>query len=340
MMLWILFGVLCLLAIGFAAWPLYTREGRMTPLLTIVIVAMVALPAGLYYRQGSPELPSAGSSAPEVDDLVHELAKRLENNPDDLTGWRMLGRSYLAIRNFQGAINAFERVLELEPTPSAQTLSSLGEAKLIVAGGSMSMEVTTLFENALAIDPNNLPALYYSGEAAAERNDTALALSRWQRLLNLNVPPEIRPVVEQRVAEIAGQMGGTLPADHPPIEGGGQDTGPAAIFNARVSLSAAAKAAIDSDAVVFVIARDPSQPIPPIAVQRRMLSDLPAQVAFSDADSMMAGRSLSQFAEVEVLVRVAVSGQRTQQSGDWIGRGIVRTQDSGSVEIEISEQVP
>ena len=57
-------------------------------------------------------------------------------------------------------------------------------------------------------------------------------------------------------------------------------------------------------------------------------------------DSMMAGRSLSQFAEVEVLVRVAVSGQRTQQSGDWIGRGIVRTQDSASVDIEISEQVP
>ncbi len=131
-MLWILFGFLCLLAIGFAAWPMYARDSRITPLLVIVIVTLVVLPAGMYYVQGSPDLPSAGSSAPEVDDLVNELARRLENNPEDLTGWRMLGRSYLAIRNFPGAIKAFERVLELEPTPSAQTLSSLGEAKLIV----------------------------------------------------------------------------------------------------------------------------------------------------------------------------------------------------------------
>jgi cytochrome c-type biogenesis protein CcmH len=340
MMLWILFGALCLVAIGFAAWPLYAREGRMTPLLAIVIVTLVALPAGLYLRQGSPDLPSAGSSAPEVDDLVHELAKRLEQNPDDLTGWRMLGRSYLAIRNFPGAINAFERVLELEPTPSAQTLSSLGEAKLIVAGGNMSMEVTTLFENALAIDPNNLPALYYSGVAAAERDDKALALSRWQRLLNLNVPPEIRPTVEQRVAELAGRVDGTLPADHPPLDGNVQDTAPGAVFNARVSLSDAARSTIDGDPVVFIIARDSAQPVPPVAVQRRMLSELPARVAFSDADSMMEGRALSQFAEVEVLVRVAVSGQRTQQSGDWIGRAIVSTSGGQTVDIEISERVP
>jgi cytochrome c-type biogenesis protein CcmH len=340
MMLWILFGVLCLVAIGFAAWPLYAHEGRMTPVLAIVIVVLVVLPAGLYYQQGSPDLPSAGSSAPEVDDLVQELARRLENNPEDLTGWRMLGRSYLAMRNFSGAIRAFERVLELEPTPSAQTLSSLGEAKLIVAGGNMSMEVTTLFENALAIDPNNLPALYYSGVAAAERNDNALALSRWQRLLNLNVPPEIRPLVEQSVAELAGQVGGNLPTDHPPIDGSAEDTGPAAIFSAQVSVSDAAEAAIDNDAVVFIIARDPAQPIPPIAVQRKMLSELPARIAFSDADSMMEGRSLSQFDEVEVLVRVAVSGQRTQQSGDWIGRASVGTQGSPVIEIEISEQVP
>jgi cytochrome c-type biogenesis protein CcmH len=340
MMLWTLFGVLCLLAIGFAAWPLYAREGRITPLLVVVIVMLVVLPAGLYYQQGSPDLPSAGSSAPEVDDLVHELARRLENNPDDLTGWRMLGRSYLAIRNFPGAITAFERVLELEPTPSAQTLSSLGEAKLIVAGGTMSMEVTALFENALAIDPNNLPALYYSGVAAAERNDNALALSRWQRLLNLNVPPEIRPLVEQSVAEITGQVSGTLPVDHPPIDGSGRDAGPSAIFSVQVSLSDAARAAIDSDAVVFIIARDPAQPVPPIAVHRRMLSDLPARIGFSEEDSMMAGRSLSQFSEVEVLARVAVSGQRTQQSGDWIGRRNVSTQGGQAVDIEISEQVP
>ena len=71
-----------------------------------------------------------------------------------------------------------------------------------------------------------------------------------------------------------------------------------------------------------------------------MLSDLPVQVELTDNDSMMQGRSLSMFEEFELAARVAVSGQRIQQPGDWIGSVLVKPAESRSVDLRISEQVP
>ena len=113
-----------------------------------------------------------------------------------------------------------------------------------------------------------------------------------------------------------------------------------AIVSARVSLSDAAMAAMSGNASVFVIARDPNAPSPPIAVVRRMLSDLPAVVSLSDAQSMVEGRNLSAFPEIELLARVSLSGGPAAQSGDWFGSMIVRPAEKDSVFLTIDQQVP
>ena len=86
-----------------------------------------------------------------------------------------------------------------------------------------------------------------------------------------------------------------------------------------IGVSAAARAALPADASVFVIARDPAQPSPPIAVSRRRLADLPAQVALGDRDAMIPGRNLSAFDTFEIVVRASASGNPTEASGDWFG---------------------
>jgi hypothetical protein len=55
---------------------------------------------------------------------------------------------------------------------------------------------------------------------------------------------------------------------------------------------------------------------------------------------MVAGRSLSGFAEVELLVRVSKSVQRTQQSGDWIGLQVINPAENKNVTLLINQQVP
>ena len=344
MTLWIIFASLSLVAVGFAVWPLYRQQRKLTATVAVTIVGVVALSAGLYAYQGAPEVQSGTAALPEMDAVITTLAERLESNPEDLNGWKMLGRSYMTLGNFKGAIDAFERAIDLESGHDAQTLVALGEARLADSGGGIDESISALFESALAIDPNNPQALFYGGIGAFNRDDPALAANRWERLLSLNPPAEIEGILRQRIAEWRGEE---LPAAAapPPAERTVAQAAPAAagegiIVSARVSLSEAAMAALDQDAVVFIMARDPAQPSPPIAVTRAMLSQLPVQVEFSDSDSMMQGRSLSMFPEFELLARVAVSGQRTQQPGDWYGTVEVRPAEGRSVEIEISEQVP
>jgi len=345
MNLWILFAIMSLVAVAFAVWPQYRSERRLTGRIAGTIIVVVALSSSLYYYQGEPELPSGGAAAQEMDQVIDSLATRLESNPEDITGWKMLGRSYMALGNFVGAIEAYQRAVELESGQDAQTLVSLGEAQLARNDGAFSGEISALFESALAIDPNSPAGLFYGGLGAAERNDVALAASRWERLLGLNPPPEIEGRLRQGIAEWRGKP---APAAAAPVQAGPEpmpETSPLvenleAIVSARVALSLDAAATLQQDAMVFIMARDPAQPSPPIAVTRVLLSQLPLQVEFADSDSMMEGRALSMFEEFELVARVAVSGQRTQQPGDWYGSVIVRPEESKSVQLLISELVP
>lgn len=339
MTLWILFGGMSLVAIAFAVLPLYRRQQRVSPLIVGIIAAVVALSSGLYYRQGQPEAGSAAESGESMESVIASLVDRLEQTPGDTAGWKMLGRSYLATGNFDGAIDAFEKANSLEGGGNAQTLVSLGEARLVAGGNNFTVEISALFESALALDPNSPQALFYSGLGAFNRDDQLLAADRWERLLSLNPPPEIEGVLRQRIAEWRGEA--------PPVAAVGRnDPAPRAeapegtVVEAIVSLSEAARSALGGNPSVFIIARDPGQPSPPIAVVRRSLSDLPAVVYLSDAESMVAGRDLSAFAEFELIARVSVSGQPGAQSGDWFGSVAVRPEVSSNVALTISQQVP
>jgi cytochrome c-type biogenesis protein CcmH len=97
---------------------------------------------------------------------------------------------------------------------------------------------------------------------------------------------------------------------------------------------------LPAEASVFVIARDPAQPSPPIAVARRQLSELPATVELGDSNSMIPGRNLSAFAEFEIIARISASGQPIAQSGDWFASAIVNPQQIDAATLKIDQQVP
>ena len=121
MTFWIVIVVLCLLGILFAVWPLWKGSRKLSPLVASVIVFTVALSAGMYDRIGSPGVPSGrsgsgigDSSAPDMQDAISSLQARLAENPDDVTGWKMLGRTQMALGDFAGAADAYEKAMALE----------------------------------------------------------------------------------------------------------------------------------------------------------------------------------------------------------------------------------
>ncbi|NJM55528.1 MAG: tetratricopeptide repeat protein, partial [Verrucomicrobiae bacterium] len=83
----------------------------------------------------------------DVDTMIAKLAARLEKEPDDVKGWKMLGWSYLNMDRPEEAIKAYETALKLEPSDPA-IAKALEQAKSAQSGGgglqpSSSVAATT-----------------------------------------------------------------------------------------------------------------------------------------------------------------------------------------------------
>lgn len=327
-MIWLLFGAMLLAAALVVTWPMYRAEKRVTAGLIASVIVVLGVSAVVYSSIGTPVPPEPVAT---VEEMVAALDQRLQENPEDVDGWKMLGRSYMQLQNYPKAIAAFERVAELETPPSAQTMALLGEALLIKEGSASSGRITQLFESALSLEPANPKALFYGGIIAIERGNRELAADRWEALLALSPPPEIQDVLRQRVAEWRGEPPAEMRAEAAPSD---------SVVAVNISLGPGAAAAVAPDATVFIIARDPAQPSPPIAAARRTVSELPTQVSLSDADAMMPGRLLSGFTQLEIVARVSLSGTPAAQPGDWYGEHTVSNPGSAPVDIVISQQLP
>ena len=107
-----------------------------------------------------------------------------------------------------------------------------------------------------------------------------------------------------------------------------------------MSLGGSALDAVAPGSTIFIIARDPAQPSPPIAAVRRRANELPSAITLTDADAMIPGRLLSGFDRLEIVARASTSGQPMAQSGDWFGAAELDTGESRSLSIIIDQQVP
>jgi tetratricopeptide (TPR) repeat protein len=73
-------------------------------------------------------IAATGELLPDVNTMIQRLAARLENTPEDVEGWRMLGWSYFNTGRYEQAATAYARALELDPG-SAEVKLSYEEAK-------------------------------------------------------------------------------------------------------------------------------------------------------------------------------------------------------------------
>ncbi|MDX1405417.1 MAG: hypothetical protein R3192_12805 [Woeseiaceae bacterium] len=328
-MIYLLLGTMLLVAVLVIVFPLYRQEKRLSLNSAIGVAVILAVAIPIYAVIGSPQTDSpAHGELPSVDEMVGSLAERLREQPDDLPGWKLLARSYVQMRDFPSAVTAYERAIELEGAQNGQTLADLGEVLMLEDARAIHGRAGQLFENALAVSPNNQKALFYSGMAAAERGERELAAERWETLLATGPPANIQDILRQQIAELRGEPApvATQPADK--------------ALTVRVTLGETAIQEVPADSTVFIIARDPAQPSPPIAAVRRIASELPADVQISDADAMIPGRVPSAFAELEIVARVSMSGNPIAQSGDWFGQQLVATADTDQISLMIDEQVP
>jgi cytochrome c-type biogenesis protein CcmH len=300
------------------------RHSRVVGAIAAVLVIGAA--AGLYplWSNWNWHAPGAGAAEPDITAMVAKLEKHLQDAPDDLQGWLMLGRSYLALQRLDDAVNAYDRAHRLGK--NAEAALGLGEALSMRAGGEITPDAANLFEEALAIAPSNPKALLYGGFAAAIRGNRALARGRWLALKDLHPPPQIVQMLDARIAEL-GPVGG---AGSEPEALAGTSSSPAgtntsaegsaqAEVAVNIQIAPALKSRLKSEAPLFVFAREPGGQGPPLAAKRLTSAAIGTQVHLSAADSMIPGRVLSAGKRVSITARISFSGQPIPAAGDLYG---------------------
>lgn len=337
-MLWVIFSGMLLTALLIVLWPIYRHRQRVSFLLTASVLSIMLLSAALYTVIGNPDAKSAaGTDAlASIDDVVSGLEARLVDTPDDVQGWLMLGRTYLQLGSYSKAVAALEKAMELEGGTNGETLISLGEALLTEDRDSISGRAGQLIESGLSLSPNSQRGLFYGGFSALERQDKALAADRWEALLALSPPEDIRPVLEKRIREWRGESPEDVQESNASIESTAADENAVSI---EIRLSDEAAAATAGVGSVFVIARDPAAPAPPVAVVRIGRDQIPGLAQITDANAMISGRVPSAFPKLEYLVRISLGGQPIPQPGDWFGQTIFSRSDGSTVVVSVDQLV-
>jgi cytochrome c-type biogenesis protein CcmH len=294
-----------------SAWAI----GLAVPLVAVAVYLVAGDPSALLPERQMPD-------AAQVEAMVGRLAQKMREHPEDVEGWKLLGRSYTVMGRFPDAVAAYAKAAERAPR-DAQLLADLADALAMARGQTMQGEPEKLVTRALEIDPQNLKALALLGTAAYERKDYAKAAEVWSRMLPL-VPEgsEDARAISENVAE-AKKLAAI------------GETG----VHGVVRISPQLAAQVKPDDVLFVFARAAEGPPMPLAVLRRKAADLPLEFRLDDSMAMAQGLKLSSFPRVIVAARISKSGNATPQPGDLQGASQAVANDARGVNLTIDSVV-
>ena len=195
-------------------------DGRDGPWAVAVVAAMV--PAGafaLYLHLGEPGMPDqplaerlaeespAEDGAPDVEQMVERLARRMEENPDDLKGWLFLGRSFMVQERFDDAVKALANANRLGDN-SPDIAANYGEALVAAAEGIVTPAARDQFQSSFEDDPLNPKARYYLALALAQEGRLDEALRAWVDLAAVSPPDAAwQAAVLQQIGWAAAELG-------------------------------------------------------------------------------------------------------------------------------------
>jgi cytochrome c-type biogenesis protein CcmH len=348
--LWIA-ALLLLFSLAVLAWPLWRRlaVGPERARITLVLlgILVVASSVGLYRSWSNWSwAPAATELTPQ--NMVSRLARRLEKEPDDLEGWLMLGNAYAELEQYPLAVRAYQRATRVSGERNVEALTGLAESLILANQGDLAGRPGHLFEQALALDPNSVKALFYSAAAALERGDFPLAQGRFERLLAGNPPPEVRDLIantleslRQRMALQPAAPGAAAPAAAAPSAGpaASAQQGVAARIAVRIELDPAVAAQVKDGSPLFLSARKPGVRGPPLAA-KRLDARFPQDTSLDATDAMMGGAGFQSGDTLELTARVSNQGGAIARSGDPFATATVTVGQSGRVTLRINTLTP
>jgi cytochrome c-type biogenesis protein CcmH len=336
-------AALTLLALALTVVPLlrHRKESGVGLSLVAVILIFPLAVAGLYVTASSFPWDDEGiavdggarTDQPPVGEMITDLEARLEKQPD-VEGYVLLARSYMSLQRFPDAVDAWHKAWELTEGAAPEISLQYAEALILADRRTLKTGAVDLLEAAITELPNDPRALWYGGLSAAARGQNDIAVERFSRLLQTELPAEFRSVVQEQLANL-----GAAPAfaneSNAAASGAAGEEGSGIVVEATVELDPALADLVPPNATLFVFAQDAKRPGPPIAAKRLSAATFPLTVVLTDADVMIKGNSLGRASQLKIAARISVSGNPIAAPGDLYGEIIPAIPAGNTIDVSL-----
>ncbi|MEZ8102047.1 c-type cytochrome biogenesis protein CcmI [Vibrio bivalvicida] len=302
------------------------QESRISALAVIVpsTLLVIGLSYGLYFKFGASEdvqkwqevsanLPAlstklmspegAALSEDEMQDLTLALRTRLHYQPDDSTGWLLLGRIALANRDVGTAVGAMKKAYNLE-SDNPDVMLGYAQALMLSQDDTDQDKARRLLGQLVQQDYVDLRVFSLLAFDAYERKDYPAAVRYWSIMQQMIGPKDSRYEMLSRSIENAQKQMG-------------HKVGTGKSVSVSISLADDINADPNSSLIVSVHTADGS-PMP-VAAARYPLGTFPRTVVLDDGNSMLEDRKLSSLESLMVRVRIDSDGNVATKQGDWFG---------------------
>lgn len=297
------------------ASPAASATGGMGDTMSLETLIAEANSVGNASAPATATAAAQAAPAPPPATLA-ELRRRVQDHPQESSGWLALADFYRAQHDNGGARDALAKVVALHGM-TAQSWADYADVLASAGGGSLAGAAGKAIDAALALDPTNPKALWLKASQAHEQHQYAAALDWWQKLRAV-LPadsPDVR-IIDGNIAEDT-QLGGMTPAATTGVASTRTATAPAGgEVSGTVSVDSRLAAHVQPEATLFIYAKAADSPGPPLAVLRTTATTWPVRFHLDDTMAMLPSRRLSQFNKVVVEARISRSGQATPGSGD------------------------
>ena len=312
----------------------------LLPLASAALYMVIGNPALIGMPVASPDITAERNMNAQIEPMLASLKAKLEENPEDGTGWALLARSYLELGRHEEAAAAYEKATKIV-TDDPQIYADYADALGVINGYNLIGLPEELINKALKLNPDHTKTLMLAATVAFQHQDYKQSIDFWQRLQK-NLPadspnlPDIQAAIDQ-VYAASGEKPPAVKNIATPEQK--QSAVSNAGISGTVSIAPALANKLDPSDSVFIFARPIQGSAMPLAIVRITAKDLPYSYHLDDSSAMMPDHKLSQAGEVVVVARISKAGDATAQAGDFQGKTAVVKAAGEGVNIIVDEIV-
>ncbi|REL31784.1 c-type cytochrome biogenesis protein CcmI [Thalassotalea euphylliae] len=296
---------------------------------------------GAYERLAQPRMVASNDQAQQAQQeqmhaQLQQLQQAVATDPNDADAWYGLGQLYVTGGQFQLAVEAFDKVIAIEGE-QADLLGAKAQATYYGANQTITPEVQTLIDRALALDANDPSTNILLGMHNFMNQSYQQAINYWQKVVDAGR----QTVNVAALTEAINEAKSRLSLTQGESSQGDAAIGPQLTLSVELDEKFVDQLNQGEDKVVFVYAVPANGGRMPVAAVKLMASDLPTQVVLNDARAMSPQMTLSMVDTVNVYAVVSQLGGAGIQPGDFKAEvNNVKVNTTAPIAVKIDTLVP